>query len=96
MTAEVVTAQAAGNTKTAAFRGRAFLLTLNQVEKWDTLLDLLTKLKTCDYIYAGKEFAPTTLHEHIHCYVHFTSSYKLSQKILDTGVHVDVARGNTL
>ena len=61
-----------------------------------TLLDLLTKLKSCDYIYAGKEFAPTTLHEHIHCYVHFTSSYKLSQKILDTGVHVDICRGNPL
>lgn len=91
-----MTAQVAGNTKAATFRARAFLLTLNQVDKWDTLVNLLTTLKSCDYIYAAREFAPTTNHEHIHCYVHFTSSYKLSKKILDTGVHVDICRGSPL
>ena len=47
-----------------------------------------------DYLISAKEKAPTTGHEHIHIYIHFESSYKLSKKILSTGVHVDICRGS--
>lgn len=94
VTAQVVTAQVSGNTKPSTFRARAFLFTLNQIELYDELKELITKLKSCDYFLAAKEIAPKTGHEHIHIYAHFESSYKLNKKIVAIGAHIDICRGS--
>ena len=54
-----------------------FFITLNQVEKWDTLLTYINKLSP-NYVVACKEKAPTTGHIHIHMYVQFPNSRRLS------------------
>ena len=54
-----------------------FFITLNQVEKWDTLLTYINKLSP-NYVVACKEKAPTTGHVHIHMYVQFPNSRRLS------------------
>lgn len=94
MTAQVMTAQVSGNTTPSTFRARSFLLTLNECEKYEGLLQELTKLKSLKYLVSAKELAPTTQHEHIHIYIHFESSYKLSKKILSFGSHVDICKGS--
>lgn len=95
MTSEVMTSECSGNTKPSlVFRGRAFLFTLNQVDKYDLLMSLIKKLKSCDYFISCKEIAPTTGHEHIHIYVHFSSQYKLNKKILSVGAHIDICKGS--
>lgn len=85
-----MTAQPTNNTNRVGFRARSFLLTLNEVEKYEDLKNTILKLKSCDYFLASKEIAPTTNHEHIHIYIHFTDSYKLSKKILSFGAHVNI------
>lgn len=94
MTTEVTTTEASGNTTTSAFRGRAFQLTLNQVDKYEGLKKEFMNLKTCDYFLAAKERAPTTGHEHVHIYVHFSQPYKLNKKIMSYGAHIEVCRGS--
>ena len=88
--------QASGNTNPSAlnFKARAYQFTLNDTSKWGVLLNLLTSLKSCDYIIACHEQAPTTGHEHIHAYAHFSTPYKLSQKILNVKAHIEVCRGS--
>lgn len=89
-----------GNTKANTncgkkdIRGRAFQFTLNQVEKYNELLDDIKALKTCDYLISGLEEAPTTGHQHIHIYVHFSQPYRISKKILSHGAHIEVCRGS--
>lgn len=94
MTSEVLTSQVSGNTTPSTFRARSFLFTLNQIEKYETLKGLITKLKSCNYFLAAKEKAPTTGHEHIHIYAHFESNYKLNKKIMAVGAHIDICRGS--
>lgn len=98
MATELVTTQAPGNTNPGActleFKARAFLFTLNEPEKFPTLEILLSKLKSCDYYVAALEKAPTTGHEHVHCYAHFKTPYKLSKQILALKTHIDVTRGS--
>lgn len=94
MTTETTTTQTSGNTNPSVFRARAFLFTLNQVEKYDEFKGLILKLKSCDYFLAALEKAPTTGHEHIHAYVHFTNAYKLNKKILAIGAHIDICKGS--
>lgn len=94
MTADVSTALVSGNTKPSTFRARAFQFTLNETCFYDDLKELLTNLKTCDYLISCKEIAPTTGHEHIHIYAHFSQTYKLSKKILDIGAHVEICKGS--
>ena len=69
-----MTSQVSGNTNPStsevSFRARAFLLTLNEVDKYPLLKSLITKLKSCDYYLAAIEQAPTTGHQHIHIYIH--------------------------
>ena len=76
------------------FRGRAFQFTINEVEKFEALKNLLTSLSSCDYILACHELAPTTGHEHIHVYAHFTQPYKLSKKFTNLKIHIEVCRGS--
>ena len=89
-----MTALAHGNTNTCAFRSRAFLFTLNQIEKYKNFIEEFKKLKTMDYFISCKEKAPTTGHEHIHLYVHFSQTYKLNKKILSYGSHIDICKGS--
>lgn len=92
MSAEVE-ATSGGNTNTPLC-SRAFQLTLNEPEKFDELIKEFEKLQCCDYAIACKEIAPTTGHEHVHLYVHFTRSYKLSRKILSYHAHVEICKGS--
>ena len=67
--------------------GKAFQLTLNQVECSDDLRAYLLGLKSLNYVIACKEVAPTTGHVHIHVYVQFMDSVKMSIAKL-CGAHV--------
>lgn len=89
-----MTSQTSGNTIPSVFRARSFLFTLNQVEKYNDFKGLISKLKSCDYFIAALEKAPTTGHEHIHAYVHFSSQYKLNKKIIAIGAHIDICKGS--
>lgn len=82
-----------GNTKSDLTKHRHYLLTLNEVEKFDKLKQYLTGLKSTNYIIASKEIAPTTGHEHIHIYVQFKNPLKLSIKKCE-GAHIDACRGS--
>ena len=42
---------------------------------------------------AAREEAPTTGHEHIHLYVHFSKPYRINKKILSYKQHIEVCRG---
>lgn len=94
MTSEVTTSEAPGNTKPVAFRARAFQFTLNEPEYYEDLKAELTRLKSLDYLIACREKAPTTGHEHVHVYAHFSSQYKLNQKILSFGAHIEICKGS--
>lgn len=96
MTAQVTTAVVPGNTTsgTACFRARAFQFTLNEICFYDDIIEYLQSLKTCDYLISCQEEAPTTGHEHIHIYVHFTQTYKLPQKLLKYGAHIEICKGS--
>lgn len=102
MATQVLATEVTGNTnavtseksKNLNLKARAYLLTLNEISKYETLINEIKKLKSVDYFISSQETAPTTGHEHIHIYVHYTTPYKLNKKILATGVHVDVCRGS--
>ncbi len=96
MTAEVMTAQCLGNTNKhcANLRSRSFQFTINEIEKYNELLEIIKNLKSCDYYISCLEEAPTTGHKHIHLYTHFSSSYRINKKILDLGVHIEICKGS--
>ena len=97
MTSEVMTSLAPGNTNTGAarvYKARSYLFTLNEPSKYELLKNHLTGLKTLTYLISAREYAPTTGHEHIHIYAHFSEQYRLSKKIISTGVHIDKCRGS--
>lgn len=96
MNTEVMNTQCSGNTKEHCvnLRSRAFQFTINEIEKYDTLIEIIKNLKSCDYYISCLEKAPTTGHEHIHLYVHFTNAYKINKKILDLGVHIEICKGS--
>lgn len=99
MTAEVMTAEAPGNTNAGTsekiqLRSRAFQFTLNQPEKFEMLRDAIMRNQQLDYFIACKETAPKTGHVHVHIYAHYKSSYKIPQAILKTGVHIEICRGS--
>ena len=72
---------------------RRFQLTLNQVEKYETLKEYLVNHNTFKYLLSCKEKAPTTGHEHIHIFVCFSNSIKLSIK-KTCGAHIEYCRGS--
>lgn len=85
-----------GNTKTVSsqrIQARAFLFTINEVDKYEELMNLLLKIKSLDYYVSAREKAPTTGKEHIHLYTHFSRPYHLSQKIMALHIHTDICRG---
>ena len=81
-----------GNTK-AGLTGRHFQLTLNNVNKFDSLKSYLLKSKMLNYIIASKEKAPTTGHEHIHIYVQYSSPKKILLHKLE-GAHIERCKGS--
>ena len=78
--------------KKGSKKARNFLITLNQVEKWDELYTYLKSLRLLNYIVAAKEISPETQHEHIHCYVQFRNTIRLSLKKM-CGAHIDACKG---
>lgn len=70
----------------------SFLLTLNQIERFENLKAYLLSLQSLKYAIAGKERAPTTGHVHIHIFVQFSQSIRLSIRRLE-GCHVDKCFG---
>ena len=81
-----------GNTK-PSLAARNYQLTLNDVSTFDNVKAYLTSSKMLSYIIACKEIAPTTGHEHIHIYVQFNQTKRLSIKKL-LGAHIEVCRGS--
>ena len=73
-------------------KAKNYQLTLNEVEHWEGLLEYLKSLNP-SYLVAAKEKAPTTGHEHIHCYVQFPTSRALSLK-KTLGAHIEKCKGN--
>lgn len=79
--------QRLGNTK-----AKRWQLTLNDTGRYEELMAYLTKLKQLKYLISCRELAPSTNHEHIHIYVCFSGSVKLSiNKIC--GAHIEPCRG---
>lgn len=70
----------------------SFLLTLNQVERFDDLQNYIKSLKTFRYGIAGKEEAPSTGHKHIHMFIQFSCTMRLCISKLQ-GAHVDKTYG---
>lgn len=70
----------------------SFLLTLNQPSNFDKVKQYLLSLRNLRYAIAGKEKAPTTGHEHMHIFVQFKRSCRLTLKSL-CGCHVDKCNG---
>lgn len=70
----------------------SFLLTLNQPSNFDKVKRYLLSLRNLGYAIAGKEKAPTTGHEHMHIFVQFKRSCRLTLKSL-YGCHVDKCNG---
>lgn len=83
-----------GNTKTdlTQLKARNFLITVNDVSMYEFIADNLKNYKTLGYLLAYREKAPTTGHEHIHIYAHFTNMIKLSPKKV-YNAHIDICRG---
>lgn len=76
----------------AMIKARAFQITLNQVERFESLKEYILKLKNLNYIIGCKEEAPLTGHEHIHLYCQFTNTQRLSLKKC-CGAHVEKCFG---
>ena len=88
--------QDSGNTSSLRLEGKAvaYQFTINQTSTWPVLEGLLGSLKSCDYVVACHERAPSTGHEHIHCYAHFKTPYKLSKHFWEHGWHIEKCRGS--
>ena len=72
---------------------RAYQLTINNIEEWGPILLYLRSLSGLRYMIACQEIAPTTKREHIHVYVQFQYSLRLSKSKL-LHAHIEVCRGN--
>jgi hypothetical protein len=75
------------------FKGRNFLITLNQPDYFGELKDYLKSMKGFTYAIATKEEAPTTGHKHIHVYIQFGGCTALAKNKL-CGARVDKCRGS--
>ena len=73
-------------------KARAYQLTLNEIEKYEGLLEYLKTLNP-SYLISCKEEAPSTGHEHIHIYVQFPTPRALSIK-KTLGAHIEKCKGS--
>lgn len=74
--------------RSVCYRARAFQFTLNEIDKYETLKNIISSKKSCDYYISCKEIAPTTGHEHIHMYAHFKNPYRLCKEIVNLNIHI--------
>lgn len=81
-----------GNT-TPVVSSRNFQLTLNEIDKYDELLNYLNSLKSLNYLLSCIETAPTTGHKHIHIYTQFNKPIRLSIK-KTCGAHIEKCYGS--
>ena len=72
---------------------RSFQLTLNEVQRFESLKENLIKYKNLNYILAGLEEAPTTGHKHIHIYLQFKKPSTLCKSKLE-GAHIEKCYGS--
>lgn len=94
MATEATATEAPGNTTPgASWKARAYQFTLNEVDYYEDFKAQLIKVKSLDYLIACREKAPTTGHEHIHIYAHYKTPYKLPQRVLEFGAHIEKCRG---
>lgn len=71
----------------------AFQLTLNQPERAADLKNYLKNIKHYQYSLAVKEVGEKTGHEHVHIYIQYSRSVRLSLKKLE-GAHLEVCGGS--
>lgn len=74
-------------------KARDWQFTLNEVDKWDDLLEYIANLKSLGYGIACHEVAPTTGHEHIHVYTHFNTPFTPSIRKCQ-GAHIERCNGS--
>lgn len=72
---------------------RAYQITINLLEEYEPILKYLRTLSGLRYLIACKEISPVTKREHIHIYVQFQYSLRLS-KVKLLHAHIEVCRGN--
>ena len=90
----LMASQSSGNTKPSpSAKSRNFQITLNEVERWEKLKEYLSSRKLLNYAIACKEIAPSTGHEHIHCYIQFNNSTQLAVSKIQ-GAHIEICRGS--
>lgn len=75
------------------WKGRNFLLTLNQIENFSIVKEYLLHFKNFNYAIATKEISPKTGHKHIHIYCQFVIPTTLYGDKL-AGCHIDICRGS--
>lgn len=83
--------KAAKKSQTAS--STSFQLTMNQIEVFDDVKTYIESMKDFQYGIACEEIAPSTGHKHIHLYVQFGRSVRLSLKKI-CGSHVEKCRGS--
>ena len=90
----LMASHSSGNTiPSPSAKSRNFQITLNEVERWEKLKAYLSSRKLLNYAIACKEIAPSTGHEHIHCYMQFNNSTQLAVSKIQ-GAHIEVCRGS--
>lgn len=70
------------------WKGRIFLITLNQEENWPRLREYL-HTRPVEYMYAAHEVAPTTGHDHMHIFIMYTRRIDLAGGKME-GARVDI------
>lgn len=73
---------------------RRFQLTLNEPERYQSVVNWITHHSTFRYLISCKEKAPSTDHEHIHIYVVFKNIFRFPCPN-PWGAHVEICRGST-
>lgn len=90
----LMASHSSGNTNPSpSAKSRNFQITLNEVERWEKLKAYLSGRKLLNYAIACKEIAPSTGHEHIHCYIQFNNSTQLAISKIE-GAHIEVCKGS--
>ena len=75
------------------WRGRNFLITLNEIEYFNEVKDYLKHFKNFLYAIACKEKAPQTGHIHSHIFCQFSCVTTLNKDKMH-GAHIDISKGS--
>lgn len=88
-----MTSDATSDARSSVLCARRFQITLNEPDKYQTILNWVTHHTTFKYLISCKEKAPTTEHEHIHIYVCFKNIFRFPCPN-PWGAHVEICRGS--